>query len=193
MINVFIAEDHRVLIDGITSVLATQSDIQVVGEALNGNMVISAMKNLDVDILLLDINLPGKDGIEVCSAINKERPEVKVIALTMFNEASFIQGMLKSGAKGYLLKNSGSEEVVKAIRRVYDGENYFSEPVSQTLIKSIMPGQQQPSSNPLLIPKLTRREKEVLQFIIEEYTNAEIAEKLFLSLSTVETHRKKPH
>ena len=190
MIKVFIADDHRVLIDGIKSLLCDLDDIEVVGEALDGDATLTQLKQIEVDVLLLDINLPKKDGIEVCKILTKENPEIKVLALTMFNEASFIQGMLKSGAKGYLLKNSGRKEVVKAIRRVSEGESYFSEEVSNTLIQSIMPGGDKKTGTSLLIPKLTRREKEILQLIIEEYTNAEIAQKLFLSLSTVETHRK---
>ena len=191
MINVFIADDHRVLIDGIKSLLDDQSDIQVVGEALDGEATIMELNQIDVDVLLLDINLPKKDGIEVCKILSKQYPDLKVLALTMFNEASFIQGMLKSGAKGYLLKNSGREEVIKAIRRVYSGENYFSQEVSNTLIQSIMPGTEKKSTaSSTMIPKLTRREKEILQLIMDEFTNAEIAKKLFLSLSTIETHRK---
>lgn len=190
MINVFIADDHRVLIDGIKSLLEDQEDITVIGHALDGEEAIKQIAKNPPDVLLLDINLPLKDGIEVCKTVYKSHPDIKVLALTMFNEASFIQGMLKSGAKGYLLKNSGRKEVIKAIRKIYKGENYFSQDVSNTLMQSMIPGGEKKTSSSSLIPKLTRREKEILQLILEEHTNAEIAKKLFLSLSTVETHRK---
>ena len=188
MIKVLIADDHRVLIDGIRSILSDQPDIEVVAEALTGPAVLEQLTRHEVDVVLLDINLPGKDGIETCKIITGQYPGLQVLALTMFNEGSFIHGMLKSGAKGYLLKNSGRDEVIAAIRAVHSGEKYFSREVSNTLIESMMPGNERKSSG--FIPKLTRREKEILKLILEEHTTAEIAKKLFLGLSTVETHRK---
>ncbi len=188
MINILIVDDHKVLIDGIKSILADQEDIQVVAEALNGPETLRLLEQKEVDVVLLDINLPGQDGIEICKIITKSYPSVKVLALTMFNEGSFIHGMLKSGAKGYLLKNSGKDEVIAAIRSVDKGEKYFSKEVSNTLIESMMPGREKKTSG--FIPKLTRRETEILKLIVEEHTTAEIAKKLFLGLSTVETHRK---
>lgn len=188
MIKVFIADDHQVLIDGIKVILNEEQDINIVGEALDGETALIKMKKLDFDVALLDINLPKKDGIETCKALLKIKPEVKVIGLTMFNEGSFIKNMLKSGARGYILKHEGKEEMIKAIKSVYKGEEYLSQEVSKTLIQSMIAGKGRPNSN--FIPKLTRREREILALILEEHTTAEIAAKLFLSLSTIETHRK---
>lgn len=189
MINILVADDHKVLIDGIRSMLMNEPGMRIVGEAKDGIEVLQILKSLKVDVILLDINMPRKDGIETCKALKKLHPEIKVLALTMYNEGSFIQSMLKNGASGYLLKNSGKEEVVKAINTVYHDGTYFSGEVSETLMKSMMPGSQKNRTTNFL-PKLTRREKEILQLIIEEFTNPEIAKKLFISLSTVETHRK---
>lgn len=188
MIRIFIADDHQVLIDGIKFILNEESDITIVGEALDGETALMKMEKVAFDIALLDINLPKKDGIETCKALLKMKPEVKVIGLTMFNEGSFIENMLKSGARGYILKHEGKEEMIKAIKSVYAGEEYLSQEVSKTLIHSMIAGKERPNSN--FIPKLTRREREILALILEEHTTAEIAAKLFLSLSTIETHRK---
>jgi len=188
MIKVFIVDDHQVLIDGIKFILDGKEEISIVGEALDGEMALAKMKNIEIDVVLLDINLPKKDGIETCKALLKMKPDVKVIGLTMFNEGSFIQNMLKSGARGYILKHEGKEEMIKAIKSVYAGEEYLSQEVSKTLIQSMITGKDRPNSN--FIPKLTRREREILALILEEHTTAEIAGKLFLSLSTIETHRK---
>jgi len=189
MIKVLIADDHKVLIDGIKSMLLQEETIQIVGEAANGEEVLKQMKSLEVDVILLDINMPKKDGIDTCKSVKQQHPKVKVIALTMYNEGSFIQAMLKNGASGYLLKNSGKDEIIKAIQTVYQDDTYFSEDVSKILMTSMIPGTKKVKSTDFL-PKLTRREKEILLLIIEELTTQEIANKLFVSLSTVETHRK---
>jgi len=189
MIKVLIVDDHKVLIDGIRSMLEEEKEIEIVGEARNGKEAIDKVKNIDLDVVLLDINMPEKDGIETCKEIKKMYTDIKILALTMYNEGSFIQSMIKNGASGYLLKNSGKEEVVKAIKTVFQKGTYFSGEVSETLMKSMMPGAKKNRSNDF-IPKLTRREKEILELVVEEFTTQEIADKLFVSLSTVETHRK---
>jgi DNA-binding NarL/FixJ family response regulator len=140
------------------------------------------------DVILLDINLPDIDGVDLCKKIGALYPDINIIALTMYNEGSFISGMLKNGAKGYVLKNSDKGLLKEAIKTVHAGGSFFGEEVTKTLMQSMMPETQTSKSGN--IPKLTRREKEVLKLIVQEHTTPEMAEKLFISLNTVETHRK---
>ena len=187
MIKVLIADDHKVLIDGIKSILNSENEINVVADASNGQEVLDLLKEVEVDVILLDINMPILDGLDTCKLVHKKYPEIRILALTMYGEGSFISGMLKNGASGYMLKNSNKHEMIDAIRTVYSGENYYSKEVTQNLISRMMPGKTV-STNPLL-PRITRREKEILKLIVDEHTTQEISEKLFISLSTVETHR----
>lgn len=184
MINVLIVDDHQVVIDGIKSMLDSAAGINVVGQATNGPKALEFLKANSVDVALIDINLPGMDGIELCKLIVKNHPEIKVLALTTFNEVSFITNIMKIGASGYLLKNTTKEELIDAITNVYKGDQYLAKEVKDKLISSSF-GKKDSS----FIPKLTRREKEVLKLITEEFTTKEIAEKLFISDATVETHR----
>ncbi len=187
--NVLIADDHTMFVDGIESILQTEEDINTVGRCYDGKSVMGFLKDHDVDVLLLDVNLPEMNGIEVCKEALKEDPELKILAISMFNEESFVSEILNNGAKGYILKNTGREELLRAIRKVYDGESYFSKEVTETIMKGLM--NKRKSSNGSLhnFPKISRREKEVLKLIMEEFTTQEIANKLFISLKTVESHR----
>ncbi len=188
MINILIAEDHQMMVDGIKAMLANEPAIRVVAEASNGIEALSCLEKNDIDIVLLDINMPVLDGVETSKKIKALYPMVKVIALSMYDEGALIYSMLKNGVKGYILKNIGKERLLEAIQTVYDGENYFSDHVKDTLLTSMQPGKTKSSSE--FMVKLTRREKEIINLIIDEYTTAEIAEKLFISEKTVETHRK---
>jgi len=187
MIRVLIADDHQVLIDGIKAMLNKETEINVIDYALDGEELFEKLEKEIPDVILLDINMPKIDGIDACKRITKEYPSAKVLALTMYGEGSFISSMLKNGAHGYLLKNSSKEELLQAIKTVHQGENYYSPEVTSNLISSLLPGKKVSSST--LLPKITRREKEILILIVDEYTTHEIADKLFISLSTVETHR----
>lgn len=185
-IRLFIVDDHPVVINGIQSAFQGHDQIQLVGSVLNGEEALHWLSEEDADVLLLDVNLPGKDGIELCRIIRKKYPELKIIGLTTFSEASFIAGMLRNGANGYLFKNASEEELTEAILTVHAGKRYLSDEVNEKLISKAT---QQSSARGGFIPKLTRREKEVLELIVEECTTQEIADCLFLSVSTVETHR----
>lgn len=187
MIRVFIADDHQVLLDGLHNLLDSVEDLAVVGTAHNGREVIDFIKKEPVDVVLLDINMPVLNGIETCKILNKEFPQIRVLALSMYEKASFIQQMLKNGALGYILKNTGQDELVDAIRTVYAGEQYLSKVVSDTLMQSLMG---KSASTRAYIPEMTRREKEVLTLIAKELTTQEISDELHISLNTVETHRK---
>jgi len=187
MIRVLIADDHQVLLDGLNTLLDSVQDLAVVGTAQNGQEVIDFVKENEVDVILLDINMPVLNGIETCKILTKEYPAVKVLALSMYEKASFIQQMLKKGALGYILKNTGQDELVEAIRSVYNDKQYLSKVVSDTLMQSLM-GKSAASRQ--YIPEMTRREKEVLTLIAKELTTQEISDELHISLNTVETHRK---
>ncbi len=184
MIRVLIVDDHQVVLDGIQSMLEQEEDISIAGKSMNGTDALEFLKINPVEIALIDINMPGMDGIELCKAIRKKHPDIKVLALTTFNEVSFITNMMKSGASGYLLKNTTKEELITAIKTIQKGEQYLAREVQEKLISASFG-----KKDTLYIPKLTRREKEVLKLILEEFTTKEIAKKLFISTATVETHR----
>lgn len=189
MIKILIADDHQLVIDGIKLMLVEQDDIECVAEANNGEEVMKILKNTAIDILVLDIEMPVLNGIETCKRVKKTHPDVKVLALSMLKEASMIKLMLEHGASGYLLKNAGQDEILEAIRRVYNNKEYYSYDVLQTVMRSLTKKEEEKQNKPF-IPSLTRREKQVLQLIVDEYTTSEIAEKLFIGFGTVETHRR---
>mgnify|MGYP006266248945 CR=1 FL=1 len=186
MIRLFITDDHAIVTHGIRQALENHSAIQIVGSALNGQQTLEALDRMDVDVLLLDVHLPDQDGVDLCRTLIRRYPSLKVIGLTTFTQVSFISEMLRNGAQGYLFKNTSEDELARAIQKVYIGEQYLSAEVQERLIAKAT---RRKGSKDSFIPKLTRREKEVLELIMEECTNQEIAEKLFITVSTVETHR----
>ena len=186
MIQLLIADDHQVLIEGLKMLLTSHETITVAHTVNNGRAVLEVLKKHPIDVILLDINLPLMNGLEVCKAVKRIYPQVKILALTMLNKGSFVQQMLKNGASGYLLKNVGHQELVEAIQTVHKGGTYINKETSKLLMDSLM----NKSNSKDFIPRLTRREKQVLQLIAQELTTAEIAAQLHLSLSTVESHRR---
>jgi DNA-binding NarL/FixJ family response regulator len=189
MIKLVIADDHTMFVDGIDSILSKEQNIEVIGRCYDGPSVVDFLKEHKADILLLDVNLPGMSGIEVCKQLVKNGTKVNIIAISMFNEESFVTEILNNGAQGYILKNTGREELLKAINTVMKGQSYFSKEVTQTIMKGLMKSRKASNSSTKFIPKVSRREKEVLKLIMEEFTTQEIANKLFISLKTVESHR----
>ena len=186
MIKVLIADDHPLLSKGIQELLADHELIEVNHIAHNGKEVLSILKKYEIDVILLDINMPVMDGLETCKQVKKKYPKVAVLALTMYKNGSFVQQMLKNGALGYLLKNTEYRELVKAIKTVHNGKTYLHPSANQALMDSLM----NKENKDTYIPTLTRREKEVLKLIAEEHTTTEIATKLHISTNTVETHRR---
>ena len=189
MINILIADDHKMFVDGIDSILSDADDIQVVAKCYDGESVFEHLNTHEIDLILLDVNLPKMNGIEVCKKLFTIKPDIKVLALSMFNEESFVTEILNNGAQGYILKNTGRIELLKAIRTVHGGSSYFSQAVTQTIMKSLVKDGSKDASPSPSLPKVSRREKEVLQLIIKEFTTQEIADELFISLKTVESHR----
>ncbi len=189
MINILIADDHAMFADGIASILKNEKSLTVVGCCLDGPSALDFLKSNKVDILLLDVNLPGMSGIDVCKEVTKNHKNTKVLAISMFNEESFVTEILNNGAMGYILKNTGRDELLKAINTVLSGKSYFSDDVTQTIMKGLMKQRTASKKSKPELPKISRREKEVLGLIMKEHTTQEIADALFISLKTVESHR----
>jgi DNA-binding NarL/FixJ family response regulator len=178
-VKVFIVDDHYMVIEGIRSLLQNEKSIEWTGHAMNADSCLAFLKQQQPDVILMDINMPGKSGIDLCKEVKKNYPSVFIIGLSTFNQQSFIQKMMENGASGYVLKNASGEEILEALQTVVKGKTYMSFEAGQTL-------KAKPDSEIVL----TRREKEVLELIAEGLTNNEIAQKLFISSTTVDTHRK---
>lgn len=178
--KVFIVDDHYMVIEGIRSLLQNEKDIEWTGHASNAASCLAFLQQQQPDVILMDINLPDKSGIDLCKEVREKYPAVYVIGLSTFNQQSFIQKMMENGASGYVLKNATQEELMEAIAAVAAGKTFLSDEAAQSLRKN----------NEAEIPVLTRREKEVLELIADGLTNNEIAQKLFISVTTVDTHRK---
>ncbi len=177
--KVFIVDDHYMVIEGIRSLLQNEKGIEWSGHAMNAISCLAFLQRQQPDVILMDINLPDKSGIDLCKEVKEKYPYVFIIGLSTFNQLSFIQKMMDNGASGYVLKNATQEELMEAIKTVVKGKIYLSDEASQTLQK-----------NEATNIVLTRREKEVLELIAEGMTNNVIAQKLFISPTTVDTHRK---
>ncbi len=186
-ISIAIADDHPLVLNGLKTVLNQFANrFELLWQAANGNEVLQNLEDYSLpDVLLLDIQMPEKDGMETCKIIHQKHPAVRIIALTNFEDVFYVKNMMKNGAQGYLLKTADIEVLLTAIETVYEGEEFFDEAIKSKLIQDSLFGKRRSGLTPLL----TRREKEVLKFIIDEFTNPQIAEKLFLSLRTVEKHR----
>lgn len=185
-IKILLADDHPIFINGMTALLNEVKDFEVVGGALNGEEAVELAAKLKPDVLLTDIQMPIKNGVEATKEILKKFPQIKVIAITMLNETINIKKMLEAGAAGYVIKTIEKDELIQVIRKVMGGEKHFSPEVTAKLINNF--SNRSTSDNP--VDLLTKREKEILGLIAKGLTDKEIAEKVFLSPLTVITHRK---
>lgn len=187
MIKIIIADDHQIVVDGLVSILKDEKDIEIKGIANNGNAVISLLENNNVDIAILDIEMPGKTGAELTEIIADRFPDVKVLILSMYKNSEIVQRIVSSGAKGYILKNRGSDELVKAIHYIQKGQSYIGQEITDVLIDALKESKKK-EKEPLVI--LTKREKEVLGLISKGMTSNEIGKRLYIASSTVDTHRR---
>lgn len=183
--DILIIDDHKVVVDGISTILKKQKGISSVVSASNGAEGMRKIEKQKFDLLLLDINMPEMNGIEVCQKIKKKQPTLPILALSMHHEPAVIQKMMRAGANGYLLKDSGSDELLKAIDSINKEGKYYSDLVGKSMMKSWSGGKEFSKT-----PKLTRREKEVLALIINEKTTEEIGKILHIQETTVTTHRQ---
>jgi len=183
-IKLLVADDHKILLDGIVSLLRSEKLFEVAGTACNGNEVMELVKKNDYDICLLDINMPGLDGMEAAKLIKTIKPGIKIIILTTYNDREIISELIHIGVSGYLLKNSDKLELVEAIHKVMSGRYYFSAEVEEIIMQGVA---EKKNTEEIY---LTERELEIVKLLSKEYTNEKIATELHISYRTVETHRK---
>ena len=186
-ISVIIVDDHKIMRDGLRTILENESDIEIIGEAENGREAVKLIANKIPDVAIMDIGMPEMNGIEATRQIVKDIPDVKVIALSMNYDMQFVSGMLKAGAKGYLLKDCAGSELVSAIKTVHTNNTYISQDITNTLINDYSKYQTLDHAPEETI--LTSRENEILQLLTEGNSTKQIAQELFISVKTVEAHR----
>ncbi len=215
LIKIFVADDHQLFIEGIKALTRDSQEVKLIGEAENGEDLLEQLKStvpdvvqMDInmagvyvpitpptvpDVILMDINMPKINGIEATKKIRQLYPDIKILALTMFDDTLYVSEMIKAGASGYLLKNAGKTELISAITKVFNGERYVSNEVSLRMIDKLNSGDHSSSENkmpPVRKSEVTKKELEILKLIATELTNAEIAVKLNNSPMTIITHRK---
>ena len=186
MITILIIDDHPLVSDGVATMLKGVDYIEVLGACKTGAEALQFLQSEHPDVILLDISLPDIDGLELCTIIRKINKQVKIIGLTSTNEAGIITQLLSKGGNGYLLKNMERDELIEAINEVLNDKIFLSKAANQKILEQYNNVTDALNN----VPVLTRREKEILQLLYEGFTGPQIAEKLFLSPYTIETHRK---
>jgi len=186
-INVLMVDDHQMFIDGMKSLLKKEKNIQIVAEALNGKQAIEIINNQHIDLAIVDISMPEMSGTELIKIIKKDFPYIKILVVTMYNDKGIINEIINSEAEGYILKNSGKQELINAIHQITDNGTYYCSEVVSILINTIKKTEIKSEEK---VKNLTEREIEIINLICKEYSSAQIAEELFISQFTVDTHRK---
>lgn len=190
-IRIHLADDHQVLIDGLTNLLQTVSNFEVVGNSKDGTTIYDDVAQNNADILVLDMSMPKKDGIEVLKEFSQKGFPCKVIILSSYDDLKIIKEVMKLGAKGYLTKKCAGENIIEAIEAVYQGQEYFCDAVREKIFNSFTHNNPKLNKNLNVDnPILSAREIEIITLISLEYSGKEISEQLFISVNTVETHRK---
>jgi two-component system nitrate/nitrite response regulator NarL len=180
--NLFIVDDHQLVVDGLRSLLNNEERYAIVGCSNQPKEVVDLLDKLDVEILLTDINMPGMTGVELTRNVKKIYPHIKVLALSMFGDRQVIKEMIDAGISGYILKNTGKQELLEALEKLAKGQTFFGDEVTRELIRTFKDNEEG--------SHLTNREIEIIRLIEGEHSNKIIAEMLFISERTVETHRK---
>ncbi len=178
-LKIFIVDDHQVMVDGLRLVFENAGHYEVVGEAYSGTEVLKLLPHVKPDVIIMDINMPGLDGIQCTKLIKEKHPGIKVLILTMYNERTFVNQLIVAGADGCLLKSKGSKEVLAAVERLADNKSYFDS-VGDFVSGDANPGQ----------VKLGEREVEVIKLVCKGLTTAQAADKMSISEETVKTHRR---
>lgn len=178
-IKLLIVDDHRILVEGLNKLFDNSDTVDVIGVAYSGRECRSALRKELPDVILLDINLPDVSGIDLCKEIKTENPEIKIVALSSFNEYTIVRRMIENGASGYVVKNAMPEEIILSVETVANNEIFLCEEIDLLMRNR--------SNNPIW---LTPREKELLKYIVEGLTNHEIAEKMYLGVETINSYRK---
>lgn len=190
MIRVFLTDDHTILRDGIRALLSLQPDLEVVGEASNGEELLSQLATTPVDVVLIDINMPVMDGFTTMGHLRESYPDVRVLVLSMLDHESYVNRMLEAGADGYVLKNADIAEISHAIRTVAGGRPFLCTEIGLDMLQKLVRNAPPSDGTRPRSGDLSKRELEVLRLIAEGLTSAEIADRLFTSKRTIETHRQ---
>lgn len=188
LIRVLIADDHTIVRAGVRLLLDTEPDIAVVGEAVEGSEAVQKAISMQPNVVLMDVSMPGMDGIEATRRIKAHNPDIHILVLTMHRSDEYFFEMLQAGASGYIIKGAETEELIRAIHVVADGDVFLYPSITGRLVREYLNLTRPDSDDP---PALSPREREVMHFLAEGYSNKEIAQKLVISLSTVYTHRSK--
>ena len=186
MIRIVFAEDHQALIDGFAAYLEYSDEIKLIGTANDGEGLLDLVRHKQPQVVITDIRMPKLDGIEAARIIKKEFPHIKIIALTMFDQKELVQKIIRAGANGYLLKNSGLKMLCQAVKQVMTGENFYDPNLSQSFLIDFVESPLKDKTKTLL----SSREKDILYLIAQGKTSQEIADELFISKTTVDTHRR---
>ena len=187
MTTIVLADDHQIVRQGLRALLEAEPDFSITGEAADGLEVADLVQSVQPDVLILDIKMPGLNGLEVVRHVRRRTPDTYVVILSMYANEAYVMEALRNGAAGYVLKGASSTDLVQAVREVAEGRRYLSPPLSERAIEAYV--QKAMASAPDALGKLTDREREVLYFVMEGYKNSQIAARLSISPRTVETHR----
>lgn len=187
-IKIVLVDDHQMFRDGVKSVLSDEDNIEVIGEIGNGNDLYEVLKSIKPDVIITDISMPEISGIDIAKYVSENYPEIKILILSMHSNEEFITKALSAGANGYLPKDTSMDELLKAINTIYTGDNYFNKEISDTILKSIINKSKSAKEN-AKNETLTKREKEIINLVVDGLTNKGIADKLFISIRTVDSHK----